>query len=130
MLSDACSRLSCRDITAPTDRAQAAIAALKAEVAAEGSTPFVRLLEEYVLSNRHRVTLSLVPEPSLGAALLDVSAKRAPPSSHRGAAAGGTFARREASDAHRMHAAADRIQKLARKRSLKQMRMAAVHKGL
>ena len=67
---------------------------------------------------------------TLGAALLDVSAKRAPPSSHRGAAAGGTFARREASDAHRMHAAADRIQKLARKRSLKQMRMAAVHKGL
>ena len=65
-----------------------------------------------------------------GPALLDVSAKRAPPSSHRGAAAGGTFARREASDAHRMHAAADRIQKLARKRSLKQMRMAAVHKGL
>eukprot|EP00325_Prymnesiales_sp_UTEX-LB-985_P015269 CAMPEP_0174760896 /NCGR_PEP_ID=MMETSP1094-20130205/108996_1 /TAXON_ID=156173 /ORGANISM="Chrysochromulina brevifilum, Strain UTEX LB 985" /LENGTH=1149 /DNA_ID=CAMNT_0015966839 /DNA_START=20 /DNA_END=3471 /DNA_ORIENTATION=+ len=46
------------------------LAKLKAQVAARGSSVFTDLLQQLVLDNPHRVTLSLVPDPAMGAAQL------------------------------------------------------------
>ena len=68
----------------------------------------------------------LVQFRSLGAALLDVAEQAPKPkrTDHQHAV-GGTFARRGAADTHRMHFAAGKIQKLARKRSMERVRMTA-----
>mmetsp|Transcript_45662 Transcript_45662/g.140731 ORF Transcript_45662/g.140731 Transcript_45662/m.140731 type:complete len:1065 (+) Transcript_45662:44-3238(+) len=47
-------------------RFEEALASLKEDVARRGGAVFVELLRESVLENRHRCTLSLVPEPQLG----------------------------------------------------------------
>lgn len=41
------------------------LAALKADVASSGGDVFVSLLREYILTNNHRATVALVPEPEL-----------------------------------------------------------------
>ena len=50
-------------------RFEASLEELKADVARSGGQVFVDLVEEYILSNTHRVTVSLVPEATLGAEL-------------------------------------------------------------
>jgi len=53
-----------RDPVAPL-RFEDALRELKSDVEASGGACFVELLREYVLSNQHRLTLTLVPEASL-----------------------------------------------------------------
>ena len=50
-------------------RFEETLAALKADVAANGGAVFVDLLREYILDNRHRATVTLVPEATLSAKL-------------------------------------------------------------
>lgn len=57
-----------RDPVAPL-RFEETLAALKADVQANGGAVFVDLLRRYVLDNGHRATVTLVPEPTLSAAL-------------------------------------------------------------
>ena len=69
---------------------------------------------------------------ALGAALLEVAeAAPKPKRTHgRPKAETGTFARREASDTHRMHFAAEKIQGLARRRSMKRVQKLAATKAV
>lgn len=66
---------------------------------------------------------------ALGAALLDVAATAARSVNKPKAGVGGTFARRDAAEEHRMHFAAGRIQALSRQRSLERARLCACGKA-
>ena len=55
----------CHSSSPTPSRSQAALAELKAEVAASGGDVFVNLIKDYVLKNQHRATVTLVPEPTL-----------------------------------------------------------------
>ena len=57
-----------RDPIAPL-RFEETLSQLKADVASSGGQVFVELLRKYVLDNGHRVTLTLVPEPTLASTL-------------------------------------------------------------